>query len=102
MLMLGIFTVLVALICINVPIAVALAMCGVLGLVVTEGTDSLMTNPPRMNPMMLDTKFINRSVIPPAFMMAPANTNIGMAISRKFFCCSQVFSPIARASRPRM
>ncbi|WP_412051882.1 TRAP transporter large permease [Hoeflea sp. Naph1] len=30
-------------ICINVPIAVALAMCGVIGLLMTEGVDSLVT-----------------------------------------------------------
>ena len=36
MLMLAIFLALVAMICINVPIAVALALAGVLGLLVTE------------------------------------------------------------------
>ena len=43
MLLLMMFAALVAMICINVPIAVALALAGVLGLMVTEGTDSLVT-----------------------------------------------------------
>ncbi len=43
MVLLTIFIVLVALICINVPIAVALAIAGVVGLVMTEGTNSLVT-----------------------------------------------------------
>ena len=43
MVVLVIFLVLVALICINVPIAVALAVAGVVGLLMTEGTSSLVT-----------------------------------------------------------
>lgn len=43
MVVLGIFLVLVALICINVPIAVALAVAGVVGLLLTEGPGSLVT-----------------------------------------------------------
>ena len=43
MLLLMMFVALVAMICINVPIAVALALAGVLGLMVTEGADSLVT-----------------------------------------------------------
>ena len=43
MVLLTIFIVLVALICINVPIAVALAIAGVVGLLMTEGTNSLVT-----------------------------------------------------------
>ncbi|MGB5213187.1 MAG: TRAP transporter large permease [Anderseniella sp.] len=43
MVVLVIFLVLVALICINVPIAVALAVAGVVGLLLTEGTSSLVT-----------------------------------------------------------
>jgi len=43
MLVLLLFVVLVALICINVPIAVALAVAGVAGLVVNEGWSSLVT-----------------------------------------------------------
>lgn len=37
------FLALVAMICLNVPIALALALCGVLGLLITEGTGSLVT-----------------------------------------------------------
>ena len=37
MLMLGLFAALVVMICLNVPIAVALAVAGVIGLLVTEG-----------------------------------------------------------------
>lgn len=43
MLIFAIFVGLMLMICINVPIAVALAMCGVIGLVLTEGVDSLVT-----------------------------------------------------------
>jgi tripartite ATP-independent transporter DctM subunit len=43
MVLLTIFLVLVALICINVPIAVALAVAGVVGLLMTEGPGSLVT-----------------------------------------------------------
>ncbi|HIP79160.1 MAG TPA: TRAP transporter large permease, partial [Kiloniellaceae bacterium] len=43
MLMLLIFIALIVMICLNVPIAVALAVSGVLGLLVTEGPDSLVT-----------------------------------------------------------
>ena len=43
MVVLTIFLVLVALICINVPIAVALAVAGVAGLLMTEGPGSLVT-----------------------------------------------------------
>ncbi len=43
MLMAGIFIAMLLMICINIPIAVALAMAGVLGLLATEGTDSLVT-----------------------------------------------------------
>ncbi len=43
MVVLVIFLVLVALICINVPIAVALAVAGVVGLLLTEGPSSLVT-----------------------------------------------------------
>ena len=40
-----------------------------------------MARPPRTKPIIADTKLINRSVTPPAFMIAPASTNIGMAMS---------------------
>ncbi len=43
MLMASIFIAMLIMICINIPIAVALAMCGVLGLLFTEGADSLVT-----------------------------------------------------------
>ncbi|GAB4368703.1 MAG: TRAP transporter large permease subunit [Kiloniellaceae bacterium] len=43
MLMLAIFVALVAMICLNVPIAVALAISAVLGLIVSEGPSSLVT-----------------------------------------------------------
>ncbi|MPZ10420.1 MAG: TRAP transporter large permease subunit [Kiloniellaceae bacterium] len=42
MLILAIFIALVAMICLNVPIAVALAISAVLGLIVSEGTNSLV------------------------------------------------------------
>ncbi|SLN20580.1 Sialic acid TRAP transporter permease protein SiaT [Roseovarius gaetbuli] len=73
MLMLAIFIALVAMICINVPIAVALAMSGVLGLLVTEGPDSLVT-------IALDmydgsTKFSLIAI--PMFVLAGAIMNAG-------------------------
>ena len=43
MLLLAIFVALVAMICLNVPIAVALALSAVLGLFMTEGYNSLVT-----------------------------------------------------------
>jgi tripartite ATP-independent transporter DctM subunit len=43
MVLLAIFVTLVVLVCINVPIAVALALAGVLGLYLTEGASSLVT-----------------------------------------------------------
>ena len=73
MLMLVIFLALVAMICINVPIAIALAMAGVIGLVVTEGTGSLVT-------IALDmyngsTKFSLIAI--PMFVLAGAIMNAG-------------------------
>ena len=73
MLMAAIFAALMAMICINVPIAVALAMCGVLGLLATEGTDSLVT-------IALDmydgsTKFSLIAI--PMFVLAGAIMNAG-------------------------
>ncbi len=73
MLMLAIFGALLAMICINVPIAVALAMCGVMGLLLTEGTDSLVT-------IALDmydgsTKFSLIAI--PMFVLAGAIMNAG-------------------------
>ena len=40
--------------------------------------------PPRIKPINALTKLIKRSVIPPAFMIAPASTNIGIAIKENF------------------
>ncbi len=53
-----------------------------------------IASPPRMKPMMAVTKLINRSVIPPAFMMAPASTNIGIAISENLVEPSYMSSAI--------
>ncbi len=73
MLMAAIFVALVLMICINVPIAVALAMCGVIGLLMTEGADSLVT-------IALDmydgsTKFSLIAI--PMFVLAGAIMNAG-------------------------
>lgn len=73
MLMLMIFIVLVALICINVPIAVGLAVAGVLGLMATQGVGSLVT-------VALDmysgaTKFSLIAI--PMFVLAGAIMNAG-------------------------
>jgi len=78
MLMLVIFLALVAMICINVPIAVALALAGVLGLLVTEGTSSLVT-------IALDmydgsTKFSLIAI--PMFVLAGAIMNAGGVTDR--------------------
>ncbi|MGR3630584.1 MAG: TRAP transporter large permease [Limimaricola soesokkakensis] len=73
MLMLLIFVALVALICLNVPIAVALAMAGVIGLLATEGVNSLAA-------IALDmyggaTKFSLIAI--PMFVLAGAIMNAG-------------------------
>ena len=73
MLMAAIFAALLIMICINVPIAVALAMCGVIGLLITEGADSLVT-------IALDmydgsTKFALIAI--PMFVLAGAIMNAG-------------------------
>ena len=73
MLMAAIFVALLIMISINVPIAVALAMCGVIGLLVTEGTGSLVT-------IALDmydgsTKFSLIAI--PMFVLAGAIMNAG-------------------------
>ena len=73
MLMLAIFAALVAMICINVPIAIGLALAGVLGLLVTEGAGSLVT-------IALDmydgsTKFSLIAI--PMFVLAGAIMNAG-------------------------
>ncbi len=73
MMVFGIFLVLLALICINVPIAVALAVAAVVGLLVTEGVGSLVT-------VALDmydgsTKFSLIAI--PMFVLAGAVMNAG-------------------------
>ncbi|MEP2030117.1 MAG: TRAP transporter large permease [Paracoccaceae bacterium] len=73
MLMAAIFVAMLIMICINMPIAVALAMSGVLGLLVTEGPDSLVT-------IALDmydgsTKFSLIAI--PMFVLAGAIMNAG-------------------------
>ncbi|MGM0659761.1 MAG: TRAP transporter large permease [Pseudomonadota bacterium] len=73
MLMLAIFIALVAMICINVPIAVALALAGVMGLMASEGPGSLVT-------IALDmydgsTKFSLIAI--PMFVLAGAIMNAG-------------------------
>lgn len=73
MMVFGIFLVLLVLICINVPIAVALAVAAVVGLLVTEGVGSLVT-------VALDmydgsTKFSLIAI--PMFVLAGAVMNAG-------------------------
>jgi tripartite ATP-independent transporter DctM subunit len=69
----AIFIAMLLMICINIPIAVALAMCGVLGLLATEGAGSLVT-------IALDmydgsTKFSLIAI--PMFVLAGAIMNAG-------------------------
>jgi tripartite ATP-independent transporter DctM subunit len=78
MLIAAIFVALLLMICINVPIAVALAMCGVIGLFLTEGADSLVT-------IALDmyggsTKFSLIAI--PMFVLAGAIMNAGGITNR--------------------
>ncbi|MFK8033297.1 MAG: TRAP transporter large permease [Hyphomicrobiales bacterium] len=73
MLVIAIFAALLLMICINIPIAVALAMCGVIGLLATEGASSLVT-------IALDmydgsTKFSLIAI--PMFVLAGAIMNAG-------------------------
>ncbi len=73
MLILFMFLALVAMICLNVPIAVALAISGIIGLLATEGLDSLVT-------VALDmydgsTKFSLIAI--PMFVLAGAIMNAG-------------------------
>lgn len=73
MLISAIFVAMLLMICINIPIAVALAMCGVLGLLFTEGPGSLVT-------IALDmydgsTKFSLIAI--PMFVLAGAIMNAG-------------------------
>ena len=83
MLMAAIFCALLAMICINVPIAVALAMCGVIGLLAVEGTGSLVT-------IALDmydgsTKFSLIAI--PMFVLAGAIMNAGGITDRLINLC---------------
>lgn len=78
MLMLAIFLALLAMICINVPIAVALAVSAILGLLLTEGPGSLVT-------VALDmydgsTKFSLIAI--PMFVLAGAIMNAGGVTDR--------------------
>ncbi|PKQ11226.1 MAG: C4-dicarboxylate ABC transporter permease [Alphaproteobacteria bacterium HGW-Alphaproteobacteria-1] len=73
MLMLAIFLALLAMICINVPIAVALALAGVLGLLVTEGPGSLVTI--ALDMYSGSTKFSLIAI--PMFVLAGAIMNAG-------------------------
>ena len=73
MIVLVMFLILVALICLNVPIAVGLAVAAIFGLVVTEGVDSIVT-------LALDmydgsTKFSLIAI--PMFVLAGAIMNAG-------------------------
>ena len=60
-------------ICINIPIAIALAMCGVLGLLFTEGPDSLVTI--ALDMYSGSTKFSLIAI--PMFVLAGAIMNAG-------------------------
>jgi tripartite ATP-independent transporter DctM subunit len=78
MLMLLIFVALVVMICLNVPIAVALAVAAIIGLLATEGTSSLVT-------VALDmydgsTKFALIAI--PMFVLAGAIMNAGGVTDR--------------------
>jgi tripartite ATP-independent transporter DctM subunit len=78
MLMLLIFFAMVAMICINVPIAVALAVAGIIGLLATEGMSSLVT----VGLDMYDgsTKFSLIAI--PMFVLAGAIMNAGGVTDR--------------------
>lgn len=78
MLMLVIFIALVAMICINVPIAVALAMAGVLGLLISEGPSSLVTI--ALDMYSGSTKFSLIAI--PMFVLAGAIMNAGGVTDR--------------------
>jgi tripartite ATP-independent transporter DctM subunit len=71
--MLGIFAALVAMICINIPIAIGLALAGVLGLLLTEGPSSLVTI--ALDMYSGSTKFSLIAI--PMFVLAGAIMNAG-------------------------
>ncbi len=78
MLILGCFLVLLILICINVPIAVALAVSAIFGLLATEGSSSLVTVPLDMYDG--STKFSLIAI--PMFVLAGALMNAGGVTDR--------------------
>jgi tripartite ATP-independent transporter DctM subunit len=71
--MTAIFIAMLVMICINIPIAVALAMCGVLGLLFTEGPSSLVTI--ALDMYSGSTKFSLIAI--PMFVLAGAIMNAG-------------------------
>jgi tripartite ATP-independent transporter DctM subunit len=73
MLITAIFIAMLLMICINIPIAVALAMCGVLGLLFTEGPGSLVTI--ALDMYSGSTKFSLIAI--PMFVLAGAIMNAG-------------------------
>ncbi len=73
MLIAGIFIAMLLMICINIPIAVALAMCGVIGLLLTEGPGSLVTI--ALDMYSGSTKFSLIAI--PMFVLAGAIMNAG-------------------------
>jgi tripartite ATP-independent transporter DctM subunit len=73
MLIAAIFIAMLLMICINIPIAVALAMCGVLGLLATEGPGSLVTI--ALDMYSGSTKFSLIAI--PMFVLAGAIMNAG-------------------------
>ncbi len=73
MLMLGIFIAMVAMICLNVPIAVALAVSAILGLLALEGTGSLVNV--ALDMYSGSTKFSLIAI--PMFVLAGAIMNAG-------------------------
>ena len=57
-----------------------------------KGSVLTIARPPRTKPVMAFTKLMSLSVIPPAFIMAPAKTNIGIAISENLVDPSYISS----------
>jgi hypothetical protein len=53
-----------------------------------------IANAPRTKPISAETKLISRTVMPVAFMIAPARTNIGIAINENFVDPSYMSSAI--------
>ena len=62
-----------------------------------------IARPPRTKPSRAETKAISRLEMPPAFMMAPASTNMGMAISENLVEPSYISSAtVTRLPVPSM